>query len=73
MPLNLFFSWTFENFPVKVQGRFDVIVINHLSGRLDLINTDVHCFLSSFNNFYNLLIFIKWKNTKFFYLHLKTK
>lgn len=38
MPLDLFF-WIFENFPA--QGRFDVLVINHLSGNLDLINTDV--------------------------------
>lgn len=31
--------------PAKVQGRFDVIIVtNYLSGRLDLINTDVVLF-----------------------------
>lgn len=45
MLLDLFFFWTFENFPAKAQVRFDVIiVIKHLSERLDL-NRDAVSFL----------------------------
>lgn len=43
MPLRLFF---FKNFPAKAESRFEVIiVVNHLSGILDLIIA-VHFFLS---------------------------